>query len=86
MKDLINKLNKTIKKERALSVQKEIVQTGVFWNSGLVTSRQKNEELLIIKEEQQKNISKRFNILESLELEIIKAKQDTSTKQREINL
>mgnify|MGYP003636525596 CR=1 FL=1 len=86
MKDLIKKLNKTIKKERALSVQKEIVQTGVFWNSGLKTSIQKNEELLRIKQKQQKNLSKRFNILESLDLEIIKAKQDTSTKQREINL
>ena len=86
MEKLIRKLNKTIKKERSLFVRTEIVQTSVFWNSGLVTSRQKDEELLIIKELQQKNLSKRFNILENLELEVIKAKQETSTKQRKINL
>ena len=86
MKKLLKKLKKNKKKEIALSVELDIVTNGSFWNSKLISKIQKIEEIFNIKQKQQKNLSERFNILENLELEIIKAKQDTSTKQRSINL
>lgn len=86
MKKLIKKIEKNRNKEIALSVELDIVENGVFWNSSQVTKVQREFEMLGIKTKQQANLSNRFNLLESLELEVIKAKQDTSTKQREINL
>lgn len=86
MRKLIKKLNKNRNKEIALSVELDIVSNGVFWNSSQVTKEQREFEMLGIKTKQQANLSKRFNLLESLEIEVTKAKQDTSTRQREVNL
>ena len=86
MEKLLKKLKKNYKEEIALFVELNIVESGTYWNQPWILTSDKTKELLRIKQKQQKNLSKRFNILESLELEIIKAKQDTSTRQRSINL
>lgn len=86
MRKLIKKLKSNKKEGIALLVESDIVMKGVFWNSNLVTKEEREFELLGIKTKQQANLSKRFNLLESLEIEVTKAKQDTSTRQREVNL
>lgn len=86
MKKLRKKLKKNFNTEKELNIELNIVKNGVYWNHIWVKEAAKKAELLRIKTLLQKNLSKRYDILESLELEIIKAKQDTSTKQREINL
>lgn len=86
MKKLLKKLKKNYKKEFDLSVEFDIVKNGIYWNQSWIKPTKKENELLRIKSLLQKNLSNRFSILESLELEIIKAKQDTSTKQKNINL
>ena len=82
----INKIEHSYKVEQELFIQLDIVKTGHFWNGGLVTSSERTAEMLRIKDLQKANLSERFNLLDNLELELLKAKQDTSTKQRNINL
>ena len=82
----INKIERSYNVEQELFIQLDIVKTGHFWNGGLVTSSERTAEMLRIKDLQKANLSERFDLLDNLELELLKAKQDTSTKQRNINL
>jgi hypothetical protein len=86
MKKLIKKLKKNYKKEKLIWITLGFVKDGPYWNQPWRKSGEAEAKLLKLKQLQQKNLSKRYDILESLELEIIKAKQDTRTKQRGINL